>query len=104
MGPSLRLVAKDFVDSGLVVVGVVVGAGEVIPVVFLGGVLLAAPGEVETEPGVDFVGVGGRFISVIWVDFLCFAFLLVICGRFVIENCRISLCCGKRGKRLPASQ
>jgi hypothetical protein len=83
--PTLRLVTQDFVDSGLVVVGVVIGTGEVVPVVFLLRVFFSSAGKVEAEPGIDFVGVGGGFVSVVWVDFLGFALFFVVCGGFVVQ-------------------
>lgn len=84
--PSFGLVAEDLVDGCFVVIGVVVCTGEVIPVVLLLRVLLSAAGEVEAEPGVDFVGVGDCLVSVILVNFLGFAFLFVVGCSFVVEN------------------
>ena len=58
-----------------------------VPVVFLLGVFVAAAGEVEAEPGVDLVGVGGGFGAIVRIDFLGTAFLFVVCCCFVVENC-----------------
>lgn len=87
VSPAFGVVTEDLIDGGLVVVGVVVGSGEVIPVVFLTGVFVAAAGEVETKPGVDFVGVGDVLGAVFGVDFLGATFLFMVCCCFVVEDC-----------------
>lgn len=49
VGPML-VVTQDPENAGPVVARVVVRAGEVFPVVFLGGVFVSTAGKVETEP------------------------------------------------------
>lgn len=84
--PTFSLVSQDLVDSCLIVLSVIVGAGEVIPMILLSRMLFAAAREVEAEPGVDFVGVGNGFVAIFLVDFLGFAFFFVVGCCFVIED------------------
>jgi hypothetical protein len=107
LGPAFRLITKDFIDSSLVVISIVVGTGEVVPVVFLLRVFVSPAGKVEAEPSIDFVGVGGGFVSVVWVDFLDFAFFFVVCGGFVVQHLPVfvSISLSKGMERaVPASQ
>jgi hypothetical protein len=91
IGPAFCFVAEDLVDGGLVVVGVIISAREVIPVVFLLGVFVPAAREVEAEPGVNFVGVGDGLVAVFLVDLLGFASLFVVGCCFVVEDWWVSL-------------
>ncbi len=80
------VVAQDAEDGGAVVGGVVVGAGEVFPVILLRRVFVAATGEVEAQPGRDLKGFTDVFGAVIGVDFYDAAFLLLVRAGFVVEN------------------
>lgn len=84
ISPAFCLVSENLIDGSLVVFGVVVSAGEMVPVVFLLGVFGSSAGEIESQPGIDLVGVGDGLVSVIGVDFLGFAFLLVVCSGLVV--------------------
>ena len=86
LSPTFSLVAKNLIDSSLVVIGVVVGAREMVPVVLLLRVFSSSAGKVEAEPGVDFVGVRYGLVAVFFVDFLSFASLFVVCCCLVIED------------------
>jgi hypothetical protein len=84
ISPALGLVAQDLVDSGVFVVGIVIGARDVIPLIFLSRVRIAASGKIEADTGVDFVGVRDGSVAVLRVDFLRRTLFLVISRRLVV--------------------
>jgi hypothetical protein len=84
--PAFCLVAKDLVDCGLVVVGIVIGAGEGVPVILLLRIFITASREIDAKLGIDLVRVGDGLVTIFLVNLLCFALLLVVCSGFVVEG------------------
>lgn len=54
-------------------------------------VLVSSAGKVEAQPCVDFVWVGDGLVSVVGINFLGFALLLVVCSGFVVQDWNDSL-------------
>jgi hypothetical protein len=86
LGPAFCFVTEDLVDGCLVVVCIVIGAAEVVPMVLLLGVFFSSPGEVKAEPRVDLVGIRYGLVAIFFVDFLGFASFFVVCCRLVVED------------------
>jgi hypothetical protein len=84
--PAFGLVPKDLVDGSLAIFGIVISAGEVIPVILLLGILAAPPAKVEAQPGINLVGVRDGLCAVVRIDFLRKAFFLMISSCLMIEN------------------
>jgi hypothetical protein len=85
LAPAL-VVANDLIDGLLLIRLVVVCAAKVLPVVLLRRVLVAAAGEVEAEPALDFVHVGNLFVAVVVVDLDDAALLGAVRARLVVQH------------------
>lgn len=59
------VITHNFVDCAFLIRGVVVCAGEMIPMIFLSRIFLVAGSVVETEPAFYFVGIGQRFRAIL---------------------------------------
>jgi hypothetical protein len=58
-----------------------------IPMVLLLAVFAAPSRKVEANPRINFIGIRNRLISVLGIDFLRLALLLVVCSSFMVQYC-----------------
>ena len=79
-------VPHDLEDGSFFRSGVVVRAGEVVPVPFEVGVLVSAAGEVEAGPAFDFVGVRDFLVPVLLVHFLGHEFFRIVRSGLVVHD------------------
>ena len=86
VSPILGVIPQDLVDGRLVVVGVVVRAGEVIPVVLLLAVLFLPRLEIKAQPAIDLVRLADLLGAVFGIDLLRAALLLVVRGGLVVQH------------------